>query len=139
MEASPSISITARPGRAKAAPTAAGARGHGARVVVEPRRGYGAAVHAGLEAASGELVAFLDGDGSLDADVLLTRPDGVPGVVADRADELAPRRVHGLGGQVALSRTTLRTFDQLRTPLTPIWLTPVMPDDAGGVVQFTVN
>lgn len=75
----------------------------------------------------------------LDADVLLTRPDGVPGVVADRADELAPRRVHGLGGQVALSRTTLRTFDQLRTPLTPIWLTPVMPDDAGGVVQFTVN
>lgn len=44
--------------------TAAVARGHGARVVVEPRRGYGAAVHAGLEAATGEFVAFLDGDGS---------------------------------------------------------------------------
>ncbi|WP_344137230.1 glycosyltransferase family 2 protein [Saccharopolyspora halophila] len=39
---------------------------HGARVVHEPRPGYGAAVHTGLEAATSELVAFLDCDGSLD-------------------------------------------------------------------------
>ncbi|UJW36552.1 glycosyltransferase family 2 protein [Saccharothrix sp. AJ9571] len=38
----------------------------GAKVVHEPRRGYGAAVHSGLEAATTELVAFLDADGSLD-------------------------------------------------------------------------
>ncbi|MBN6034726.1 glycosyltransferase family 2 protein [Amycolatopsis sp. 195334CR] len=38
----------------------------GAKVVHEPRRGYGAAVHSGLEAATAELVAFLDADGSLD-------------------------------------------------------------------------
>jgi glycosyltransferase involved in cell wall biosynthesis len=42
------------------------ARKHGARVIVEPCRGYGAAVHAGLEAADSDLVAFLDCDGSLD-------------------------------------------------------------------------
>jgi glycosyltransferase involved in cell wall biosynthesis len=50
--------------------TAAVARAGGARVVAEPRRGYGAAVHAGLAAARAELVAVLDGDGSLDAAVL---------------------------------------------------------------------
>lgn len=50
--------------------TAAVARAHGARVVVEPRRGYGAAVHTGLVHARAELVAVLDGDGSLDPAVL---------------------------------------------------------------------
>jgi glycosyltransferase involved in cell wall biosynthesis len=48
--------------------TAAVARAAGARVVVEPRRGYGAACWAGVQAlAPGiALVAFLDGDGSQD-------------------------------------------------------------------------
>jgi len=46
--------------------TAAVARDHGARVVSEPRRGYGAAVQAGVEAATAELVAVMDGDGSFD-------------------------------------------------------------------------
>jgi glycosyltransferase involved in cell wall biosynthesis len=38
----------------------------GARVVAEERPGYGAAVHAGVVAADGPLVAVLDGDDSLD-------------------------------------------------------------------------
>jgi glycosyltransferase involved in cell wall biosynthesis len=38
----------------------------GATVVIAPRRGYGAACHAGLEAATAELVAFCDCDASLD-------------------------------------------------------------------------
>lgn len=46
--------------------TVAVARAWGARVVVEPRRGYGAAVHSGLEHARSELVAVIDADGSLD-------------------------------------------------------------------------
>jgi glycosyltransferase involved in cell wall biosynthesis len=46
--------------------TAGVARAHGATVVVETRPGYGAAVQAGLEAASAEHVAFMDGDGSFD-------------------------------------------------------------------------
>jgi glycosyltransferase involved in cell wall biosynthesis len=69
--------------------TAAVARAHGARVVTEPRRGYGAAVHAGLEAARAELVAVLDGDGSLDAGVL----PGMADVVAGGADLAVGRRV----------------------------------------------
>ncbi len=70
--------------------TADVARSLGARVVVEPRRGYGAAVHAGLLAAEGELVAFLDGDGSLDPDVL---PAMAATVAAGRADLAVGRRV----------------------------------------------
>ncbi|RZS29676.1 glycosyl transferase family 2 [Herbihabitans rhizosphaerae] len=47
----------------------------GATVVHEPRRGYGAAVHSGLEAATADVVCFLDADGSLD-------PAELPGLVA---------------------------------------------------------
>jgi glycosyltransferase involved in cell wall biosynthesis len=39
---------------------------HGATVVHEPRKGYGAAVHTGLEHARTDVVCFLDADGSLD-------------------------------------------------------------------------
>lgn len=38
----------------------------GARVVVATRRGYGAAVHTGLEAATADIVAVMDADASLD-------------------------------------------------------------------------
>jgi glycosyltransferase involved in cell wall biosynthesis len=46
--------------------SAAIASGLGARVVSEPRRGFGAACYAGLTEASAELVCFMDCDGSLD-------------------------------------------------------------------------
>ena len=38
----------------------------GARVVTESRRGYGAAVHAGLAAATTEVVVVCDADGTVD-------------------------------------------------------------------------
>ena len=39
---------------------------HGARVVHEPRRGFGAACFAGLQAARSDVVCFMNCDGSLD-------------------------------------------------------------------------
>lgn len=42
------------------------ARAAGALVVSEPRRGFGAAAHAGLLAATAEIVCFCDADASLD-------------------------------------------------------------------------
>ncbi|MCF6737150.1 glycosyltransferase family 2 protein [Blastococcus sp. KM273129] len=39
---------------------------HGATVVHVPQRGFGAAAHAGLEAATDEVVCFCDADGSMD-------------------------------------------------------------------------
>jgi glycosyltransferase involved in cell wall biosynthesis len=51
--------------------TAEVAARHGARVVLEPRPGYGAAVDAGVRAARAEHVAVMDGDGSFDPAELL--------------------------------------------------------------------
>lgn len=55
----------------------------GAQVVAEPRRGFGAACHAGLAAATDALVCFMDCDGSLDPSEL---PRVVEPVSAGRAD-----------------------------------------------------
>jgi glycosyltransferase involved in cell wall biosynthesis len=46
--------------------TADVARRLGATVIEERRPGYGAAVHAGVEAATADYVAVMDGDGSMD-------------------------------------------------------------------------
>ena len=46
--------------------SAAVAREHGAIVVTESRRGFGAAAHAGLLAATAPVVAFCDADASMD-------------------------------------------------------------------------
>ncbi|WP_406829893.1 glycosyltransferase family 2 protein [Pedococcus sp. KACC 23699] len=51
--------------------TADVARARGARVVVEHRPGYGAAVQAGVNSARARYVAVMDGDGSLDPAQLL--------------------------------------------------------------------
>jgi glycosyltransferase involved in cell wall biosynthesis len=69
--------------------TAVVARRLGATVVVEDRPGYGAAVHAGLLAATADLVAFMDGDGSFDPAELLPLVDDV---VSGRADIAVGRR-----------------------------------------------
>lgn len=63
--------------------SAAVAASLGARVVHEPRRGFGAACHAGLLAATSEVVCFMDGDASLDPAEL---PAVADHVLAGRAD-----------------------------------------------------
>ena len=74
--------------------SASTARRHGARVVSEPKRGFGSACFAGLCAAESDVVCFMDADGSLDprqlplvvspvqagtADLCLGARDPVPG------------------------------------------------------------
>ncbi|MGW1343393.1 glycosyltransferase family 2 protein [Kribbella sp. NPDC002412] len=65
------------------------AAGLGATVISCELRGYGAACHAGLEAATAPVVAFLDADASLDPRQLVrvTSP-----VLAGRADLMLGRR-----------------------------------------------
>lgn len=64
------------------------ARRHGARVVDAPQRGFGAACHAGLLAATSQVVCIMDADSSLDpADLpLVAAPvlDGVADLVLGR-------------------------------------------------------
>jgi glycosyltransferase involved in cell wall biosynthesis len=65
------------------------AAAHGALVVHEGRRGFGAACHAGLLASSAEVVAFMDADGSLDPAQLSRVLDPV---LAGAADLVLGRR-----------------------------------------------
>jgi len=74
--------------------TVAIARAAGARVIVEPRSGYGAACLAGAHAAGPDcsVVAFMDGDGSDDpADLMRI----VGPIVAGEADFVIGSRVRG--------------------------------------------
>lgn len=65
------------------------ARRLGAEVVHEAVRGYGAAVHAGIEAARGDIVVVVDCDGSLDPAELV---GPVAMVLEGRADLVCGRR-----------------------------------------------
>ena len=68
------------------------ARALGVQVVVEPRRGFGAACFAGLTAATADVVCFMDCDGSFDgADLPLVAAPVIAGIAdlvlgARRAD-----------------------------------------------------
>ncbi|MFC8732486.1 glycosyltransferase family 2 protein [Luteimicrobium sp. NPDC057192] len=109
------------------------ARAHGAVVVHEARRGYGAAAHAGLLTATADVVAFCDADGSFDpadlprvtgpvlageADLVLGRRRPTPGswppharianaVLAAELRRRTGRRVHDLGPMRAARRDAL--------------------------------
>ncbi len=70
------------------------ARDRGAVVVHEPQRGFGAACWAGLQAATADIVCYMDADGSLDP---IHLPD-VADIVADgRADLVLARRIADRG------------------------------------------
>jgi glycosyltransferase involved in cell wall biosynthesis len=62
---------------------------HGALVVHVPQRGFGAAAHAGLEAATDDVVCFCDADASMDPAEL---PRVADPVLAGRADLVLGRR-----------------------------------------------
>lgn len=84
--------------------TAEVARAAGARVIVEPRRGYGTACLAGLRAlpADTDIVVFLDADGSDDPSLLpeLARP-----IMAGTADLVVGSRT---GGKVEPGALTMQ-------------------------------
>ncbi|MDW6065441.1 glycosyltransferase family 2 protein [Streptomyces sp. FXJ1.4098] len=94
--------------------SAALARELGATVVSEPRRGFGAACHAGLTAATTDIVCFCDCDASLDPSSLVPF---VREVRAGEADLVLGRRrpqgrgawpVHARAGNLALARILRR-------------------------------
>jgi glycosyltransferase involved in cell wall biosynthesis len=74
--------------------TAAAAQAAGARVVSEPRRGYGQACAAGVRAANpdSDVLVFLDGDGS---DVTAELPDLAAPVLEGRCDFAIGSRTRG--------------------------------------------
>lgn len=92
----------------------------GATVVTEPRRGFGAACHAGLLAAVTDVVCFCDCDGSFD---LAELPAVAGPVLAGDADLVLGRRRPGRSGSwpvhARLANTVLAGYlrARLRVPL----------------------
>ncbi|WP_327267800.1 glycosyltransferase family 2 protein [Streptomyces sp. NBC_01218] len=90
------------------------ARALGATVVTEPRRGFGAACHAGLTAARADIVCFCDCDASLDPALLVPFVDEIR---SGTADLVLGRRIarargawpaHARAGNLALARMVRR-------------------------------
>ena len=93
--------------------TAEEARAHGARVIAEPRRGYGRAYRTGFAAASGEVIATSDGDATYPVEAIpelvhrLGR-EHLDFITGNRLAYLAPRAMsteHRIGNRV-LNLTT---------------------------------
>lgn len=63
---------------------------HGATVIPVPQRGFGAACHAGLAAATSDIICFMDADASLDPRDL---PQVADPVLLDSADLVLGRRI----------------------------------------------
>jgi dolichol-phosphate hexosyltransferase len=110
--------------------TAEVARSLGARVVAEPRRGYGAAYKAGLAVATGDLIVTLDGDGTYP-------PEAIPSLVDTLLDRgwdflsacrfpLADGRAMPLSNQIGNWALTLATatlfFHPMRDSQSGMWV-----------------
>jgi glycosyltransferase involved in cell wall biosynthesis len=106
--------------------TASVAASFGAEVVVEARRGFGAACLTGLQAATSEIVCFMDCDGSLDPADLVR----VAGPVADSSADLVLGRrrptaktawpVHARAANHLLARLVVRRTGLRLTDLGPM-------------------
>ncbi|MET3207001.1 UNVERIFIED_ORG: glycosyltransferase involved in cell wall biosynthesis [Arthrobacter sp. UYEF13] len=97
----------------------------GAAVVHEPRRGFGAAAHAGLVAATAEFVAFCDCDGSLDPAQLapmleLVRTGRADLVLGARRPARGAWPVHARLANIVLSRRLRRLTGIPVTDLGPL-------------------
>jgi len=80
---------------------------HGALVVVEPQRGFGAACYAGLVAAAADVVCFMDCDGSLDPREL---PRVAEPVIAGEADLMLGARLADRGAWPVHARIANRAL-----------------------------
>ena len=108
------------------------ARGHGAQVVVESRRGFGAACFAGLLASTSTVIAFMDADASLDpedldvvctpvvdgtADLLMGARAAQPGAWpwhARQANQLLARKIRRRTGSRISDLGPMRAVNRLR-------------------------
>ena len=77
------------------------AQAGGARVICEPRRGYGRACAAGVAAAEGDVIVFLDADG---ADDPMQIPELLAPILAGRADMVLGSRLAGEMASDAMPR-----------------------------------
>jgi glycosyltransferase involved in cell wall biosynthesis len=110
--------------------TAEVARSLGARVVAEPRPGYGAAYKAGLRAATGDIVITLDGDGTYPpeeitklVDTMLERRwDFLSACRFPLSDKRAMGMSNQFGNWVLTAAATVLFFKPIRDSQSGMWV-----------------
>jgi glycosyltransferase involved in cell wall biosynthesis len=110
--------------------TAEVARSLGARVVYQGVRGYGAAYKAGLPAATGDIIATLDGDGTYPSDAIAALVDhlednGLDFLSASRfplSDAGAMTFTNRIGNWVLTAATLLLFFRPIRDSQSGMWV-----------------
>lgn len=106
------------------------ARGLGARVVFQPRKGYGAAYQAGLPAATSDIIATLDGDGTYPADEISLlvdvleeqKLDFISGARFPLRNQDAMNFTNKVGNLVLTVATALLWFRPLRDSQSGMWV-----------------
>ena len=112
----------------------------GALVVHVPQRGFGAAAHAGLEAATADVVCFCDADGSMDPAQL---PRVADPVLAGEADLVlgrrrpTTRRAWPLHARIA--NTVLSAMVRRRTGFALHDLGPMRAADRGALLSLGIT
>ena len=103
------------------------ARSLGAVVVFQPRKGYGAAYQAGLPAATGDVIATLDGDGTYPAGEIASLVDALEDrgldFISGSRFPLRDRRAMNFSNQVGNLALTLATMF--------LWLRPLRDSQSG--------
>jgi glycosyltransferase involved in cell wall biosynthesis len=110
--------------------TKAAAESRGARVLVEPRRGYGRAYKTGFAAATGDVIVTGDADGTYPFDqahafVDVLVKDGLEFITCDRYADLQPGAMSGMHrfGNWVLSATARVLFGmRLRDSQSGMWV-----------------
>ncbi len=107
--------------------TAEVARGLGAVVVFQPRKGYGAAYQAGLPAATGDIIATLDGDGTYPADEISLLVDALE----DRQLDFVSGSRFPLRNPAAMNFTNKVGNLVLTVATGLLWLKPLQDSQSG--------
>ena len=103
------------------------ARALGATVVFQPRKGYGAAYQAGLPAATGDIIATLDGDGTYPADEISLLVD----VLEDRQLDFVSGSRFPLRNSAAMNFTNKVGNLVLTIATGVLWLKPLADSQSG--------
>ena len=110
--------------------TAEVARSMGAKVVFQPRKGYGAAYQAGLPAATCDIIATLDGDGTYPADEISLlidlledrKLDFISGARFPLRNPAAMNFTNKVGNFVLTVATSVLWFRPLRDSQSGMWV-----------------
>ncbi len=106
------------------------AKAKGARVINEPRRGYGRAYKTGFEHAEGDIIATLDGDGTYPAEdiprlVEMLKEEELDFISCDRLSTLDPKSMslqHRIGNWVLAFTTNLLFGMHIRDSQSGMWI-----------------